>query len=247
MENINELADALSKAQGEISGALKDTTNPFFKSKYADLESVWTAIRGPLTKNGLAVAQPTELINNILCVKTILMHKSGQSLSGIMPVKSKDDSAQAMGSAISYARRYALAAMIGTYQTDDDGNDAGKVNANESPKIIKGSIPGPSTPIMDATFAAQHGNSKAEGPTKAKSANEHKTKEINIGNKEEPAKNQLPITQEMLTALMTKLEIKGKGGSKFYDWIYKEYNTRFPANLKTWEYVEIMDILDGNR
>ena len=125
-ENINELGSALAKAQGAIEGALKDTANPFFKTKYADLSSVWDACRQQLTVNGLSIVQtPTEAESGI-GVETMLIHSSGQWLSNTftMPVSKAD--AQGVGSAITYARRYALAAMVGVAPEDDDGNAATK-------------------------------------------------------------------------------------------------------------------------
>ena len=125
-ENLNELGAALAKAQGAIEGAIKDTANPFFKTKYADLSSVWDACRQQLTVNGLSIVQtPTEAENGI-GVETMLIHASGQWLSNTftMPVSKAD--AQGVGSAITYARRYALAAMVGVAPEDDDGNAATK-------------------------------------------------------------------------------------------------------------------------
>lgn len=123
-EQINELAVALSKAQGAIKGAIKDTANPFFKSKYADLSSVWEACRSQLAANGLAVVQTPCQGEAGITVETMLMHSSGQWVSNqfTMPVAKAD--AQAVGSAITYARRYALAAMVGIAPEDDDGNSA---------------------------------------------------------------------------------------------------------------------------
>lgn len=119
-QSINELATALSKAQSEIKGAKKDQLNPFFKSKYADLASTWEACRVPLTKNGLSVAQTTDVTEKGLIVITTLMHSSGQFISGIIPILTKDNGPQAMGSALSYSRRYALAAIVGVSPEDDD-------------------------------------------------------------------------------------------------------------------------------
>jgi len=136
-ETINELATALSKAQGAIGGAIKDSTNPFFKSKYADLKSVWCVIREPLSANGLSIVQFPESGENGVKLETILMHTSGQWLSNSfeMPVMKKD--AQAVGSAITYARRYALTAIMGVYQEDDDGNTAtSKAPAQPIPQNI---------------------------------------------------------------------------------------------------------------
>lgn len=122
---INELAAALAKAQGQIRGALKDSANPFFKSTYADLASVWEAIRAPLSENGLSVIQATEPTDNEeVIVTTRVMHASGQwyEFTTTIPVSKAD--AQGYGSALTYARRYGLAAATGVAQIDDDGNAA---------------------------------------------------------------------------------------------------------------------------
>lgn len=120
-----ELFAALSKAQSEISGALKDSDNPFFKSKYADLASVMDAARGPLTKNGLSYIQKTFSENDKYYVETVLAHASGQSFSsGPVEVLISKRDAQGFGSAITYFRRYQLSALIGVAQIDDDGNHA---------------------------------------------------------------------------------------------------------------------------
>lgn len=124
-EQINELAAALAKAQGAIQGAVKDSTNPFFKSNYADLASVWGSCRKALCENGLAVIQTTDEANlELVTVQTTLTHSSGQWVSGSLSMKPVKADPQGIGSAISYARRYALAAMVGIYQEDDDANKA---------------------------------------------------------------------------------------------------------------------------
>lgn len=123
-EQINELAAALAKAQGEITGALKDSSNPFFKSKYADLASCWDACRKPLSENGLAVIQPTVEKDGTVYVVTTLAHSSGQWIRGWLPIKTKDDGPQAQGSGLTYARRYALAGIVGLAQVDDDAEAA---------------------------------------------------------------------------------------------------------------------------
>lgn len=123
-ENINELATALAKAQGAITHASKDSTNPHFRSNYADLASVWEACRKQLSDNGLSVIQlPVECADGLL-LKTMLMHSSGQYIASTfrLPVSKMD--AQGYGSALTYARRYALAAIVGVYQDDDDANGA---------------------------------------------------------------------------------------------------------------------------
>ena len=106
-DQINELMDALSKAQLTMRGALTDSLNPYFKSKYADLSNVWEACREPLTRNGLSIAQVMQPIDGKLCLVSILGHKSGQWIKSLLPIKTSKDDIQALGSAITYSRRYA--------------------------------------------------------------------------------------------------------------------------------------------
>ena len=123
-ETIGALAAALSKAQADITGALKDSSNPFFKSKYADLASCWDACRKQLAANGLSVIQTTQMTEQGLMLVTTLAHASGEWIAGQMPVLTKDASPQGQGSGITYARRYALAAIVGLAQVDDDAEAA---------------------------------------------------------------------------------------------------------------------------
>ena len=139
-ESISNLAKALSIVQGKLTHAKKDSANPFFKSKYADLESVWDACRDLLSSNGLAVSQFPGLYSDLdksMSLVTILTHESGEWISQEMSVPcgmlGRDGvlklDAQAAGSAISYMRRYSLAAVVGVVQSDDDGNAASnKIN-----------------------------------------------------------------------------------------------------------------------
>ena len=128
-ETINELATALSAFQGEVENATKSASNPFFKSKYADLAEVLNTVRPLMGKNGLSLAQFPSFEGNaeqgLVLVETVLMHKSGQWLSCItsVPIKGKIDS-QVIGSAITYCRRYPAAAILGIAQEDDDANAA---------------------------------------------------------------------------------------------------------------------------
>jgi hypothetical protein len=123
-ESIAALAAALSKAQADITGALKDSSNPFFKSKYADLASCWDACRKQLAANNLAVIQTTEVTEAGTVLVTTLAHSSGEWMRGTLPVVTKDNGPQAQGSGITYARRYALAAIVGLAQIDDDAEAA---------------------------------------------------------------------------------------------------------------------------
>lgn len=127
---IGKLAGALAKAQGLIRGAVKDSENPYFKSSYADLASVWEACRDALSKNDLAVIQTTEPDDKGIVVVTTLAHSSGEWMRGKLRVIPAKNDAQAIGSVITYMRRYSLAAMVGIAQVDDDGNAAtGKTTA----------------------------------------------------------------------------------------------------------------------
>ena len=136
-EQINELATALAKAQAEIQPAIKDSTNPFFKSKYADLSSIWNACKTPLTKNGLSVLQTTDQKEGQLVLLTTLVHSSGQWVRSCLPIISAKQDAQSIGSAITYMRRYSLSALVGvTSDEDDDGNAATYVSAREASQEI---------------------------------------------------------------------------------------------------------------
>lgn len=125
-EDIDKLAAALAKAQGEIENVKKGNINPHFKSAYANLASVWDAIRDDLTKNGLSVLQlPCAAPAGQVGLRTVLLHSSGQSIEDtfFMPVKDASNP-QAVGSALTYARRYALMSIVGIAPEDDDGNAA---------------------------------------------------------------------------------------------------------------------------
>lgn len=133
-DSIKELAKALTQVQKEIEGAKKDSTNPHFKSRYADLTSVWEAIRDPLTKHGLCVSQVADSSDSgHVCIETILMHESGEYISGKMTLPVSKQDPQGHGSAITYARRYALAAIVGVCPEDDDAEGATDRSAPHRP------------------------------------------------------------------------------------------------------------------
>ena len=131
-ESIAKLATALSIVQGKLTHAKKDSANPFFKSKYADLESVWDACRSLLAENGLCVMQfPGEFLEGCMSLDTILAHSSGEYIKQTMEVPVTKLDPQGVGSALTYMRRYALAAVVGVVQADDDAN-AAVVNKSSS-------------------------------------------------------------------------------------------------------------------
>jgi hypothetical protein len=118
---IDQLAVALAKAQAAIEPAIKDSKNPHFGSKYADLAAVWSVVREPLAANGLAVVQMPSAEGQKVTLTTLLIHTSGQYLLSELTMTAVKNDPQAIGSCITYARRYALAAVLGVSQEDDDG------------------------------------------------------------------------------------------------------------------------------
>ena len=134
-ESIAGLAAALAKAQGAMKGAVKDSANPFFKSKYADLASVVEAIRNAFSANGLSYVQTVQSSDlDEVRVETMILHSSGEWIScGVLALPVSKNDAQGYGSALTYARRYSLSAAVGVAPEDDDGNAAvaAKPNAKD--------------------------------------------------------------------------------------------------------------------
>lgn len=121
---ITELASALATAQSQIAVAKKDSVNPHFRSSYADLASCWEACRDALTKNSLSIVQIPSALGKDVTVTTMLLHKSGQFIRGALTMTAQQNTPQAIGSCITYARRYALTSFVGIAPDDDDGNAA---------------------------------------------------------------------------------------------------------------------------
>lgn len=136
-ESLKNIAPAIRRAQGAIRGAIKDAQNPFFKSKYADLESCWEAVKGPLQAEGLSVVQTMGFIPEAgPTLITTLLHESGEYISGEQPACAKSGSPQDLGSALTYARRYGLSAITGLIQLDDDAQSA--TNSSVNAKLVSG-------------------------------------------------------------------------------------------------------------
>jgi len=123
-ESIKKLAAALNKFQASISGAKKKSKNPFFKSNYADLKEVIECAKEALSENGLSYSQFPISAEGKAGVRTILMHESGEWMEDTLLLACVKQDPQAYGSAITYARRYALQAILGIPSEDDDGNNA---------------------------------------------------------------------------------------------------------------------------
>jgi len=141
--SIDKLAGALLSAQSEMGNASKDSKNPFFKSKYADLNAVREASHPALNKYGITVLQPMVQKGDKSYVRTMLLHASGQYLaSDTEVVCAKQNDPQSYGSAVSYARRYGLQALVSLGAEDDDA-EAGMgrskptaVAATKAPTVI---------------------------------------------------------------------------------------------------------------
>lgn len=130
---MKNIATALVKAQMEMGNAIKDATNPFFKSKYADLNSIREAVIPVLNNNGIVVLQPLVNKEGKNFVRTVLMHESGEEIESFTEiVYSKQNDAQSQGSGITYARRYGLQSLVCVGAEDDDGNTASAPIANNS-------------------------------------------------------------------------------------------------------------------
>jgi len=133
-----ELTKALVKVQSQLKGAKQDSVNPFFKSKYADLTSVWDACRALLAENELGIIQTTDVgDNHQLIIETILLHSSGEWIAGRLPMILAKNDPQGIGSAITYGRRYGLSAMVGICPEDDDAESA----VERKRDVIKKPIP----------------------------------------------------------------------------------------------------------
>src|SRR6266508_2062060 len=160
-QSVGALAAALAKAQAEIEGASKDRVNPHFKASYATLASVWDACRSALAKNGLAVVQSPVSEGSTVTVYTTIMHASGEWMRSALSASARDGTPQSIGSAITYLRRYSLAAMVGVAPEDDDGNDAQPPRFDQAPPRQQQPPParqpnGPALPDFDAVNDRLH-------------------------------------------------------------------------------------------
>jgi hypothetical protein len=165
MEPLNELAAALAKAQGEIMPAPKDSDNPFFKSKYASLPAVREAVREAFAKHGLSVVQIPEVDAGRICLHTLLLHSSGQQLNcGTLAAEVDLTNPQKLGSAITYFRRYALAAISQTVADDDDDAEAVRRDPKQKPvkltghDVVKLQAEINDAPTVEALSAILHGD-----------------------------------------------------------------------------------------
>ena len=166
-ETLGKLAKALAIVQGQLRPADENANNPFFKSKYADLGSIIKVSRNLLADNGLSVSQfPGETLTadgakHYATLTTILMHESGEWLSQDLTMPLAKVDSQGYGSAITYARRYALASVLGIYAGEDDDASAATEQATSGPTYTKELAP--ETPT---TSQAENGSKPLMAPVK---------------------------------------------------------------------------------
>lgn len=162
-ETIDLISGALALAQAEFKPVAKNKQNPHFKNWYADLASIFDATRPSLSKHGIAISQFPSFSEGRVEITTRLLHKSGQWLENTLSLKPSGDTPQALGSAITYGKRYGVEAILGVSGEDeDDGNEASKSNGNQNypqkgsnsqphpPKVSSAPVPMPQIEIFDA-------------------------------------------------------------------------------------------------
>ncbi len=138
MDNVDKIAPALLAAQKAMSHAAKSATNPHFKSKYADLATVIDAVKGPLNDAGIVFMQTIGNTTEGVQVTTTLLHESGQSLESTIYLPVPQQTPQAYGSGITYAKRYALQSMCGLPSEDDDGERASEPEKEDAHRVEPG-------------------------------------------------------------------------------------------------------------
>ena len=157
---MKEIYSALVKAQKNFGPALKSSTNPHFRSKYADLSACIEAVVGSLNDNGVMLMQVTHEVENGVMIETLFLHESGEQMSAgklFMPATKFD--AQGFGSALSYARRYSLMAACGIAPEDDDAN-----TATRSTQLSQAKATPPTQAVAKANVAAQEANQTPTTP-----------------------------------------------------------------------------------
>jgi hypothetical protein len=151
---MKEISAALVKAQKEFGPALKTSSNPHFRSKYADLSACVEAVIDGLNNNGIFLMQGSHLCEDGVIVETVFIHESGEQMSaGKLHVVASKQDAQGYGSALTYARRYALMAACGIAPEDDDGNAAARPKQADKPAAP----PPPAAPKVPAKAEGEPG------------------------------------------------------------------------------------------
>ncbi|MDI6781850.1 MAG: ERF family protein [bacterium] len=135
-ENISQLTTALSAMQRGMRSVQRNAKNPFYHSTYADLAEIWGAIREPLGNNGLSITQSTDIVDGVFLLITTLWHGSGEWVACRYPIIHAKDDPQSIGSALQYAKRYSLSALVGVTTQDDIEDDDGEKSLGRGKKQV---------------------------------------------------------------------------------------------------------------
>lgn len=166
-DTIKLVSAALVKAQSEMGSATKGSSNPFFKSRYADLNAIREACLPSLFANGLSVMQPTVVIDGKNYIETLILHDSGEYIGGHTEIVfAKQNDAQNFGAGTTYARRFGLQALLCIGAEDSDGEEAVGRNVKAAPKDGGGYTPAAKTETKVETKAAANDASVGEAPPK---------------------------------------------------------------------------------
>jgi len=233
-EEIGELVKALAKVQGSIKPAKRDSTNPFFKAKYADLTSVWDSCRKELSENGLVVIQTTKKDNGMATVLTRLAHESGQWIRGELSLKPKKDDPQGYGSALTYGRRYALAAIVGIATgEDDDAEDATRGKRKEK---VKTTYLGNKAEKNEIEKVEELGETEVTdnvlSEEEAQKEQARILKEVKVENRipDKPGRNQLNIRWHTLKKKLNEINFFGDDDS-YRDWLKFSFKVKSSKEL----------------
>lgn len=240
-EQINDLAAALAVAQGHIENAKKDAANPFFKSKYSDMASVRDSIRQPFSENGLSYVQTFGHENGATWLHTTLMHASGQWIRSTLPViAAKERDPQALGSAITYMRRYALLAIAGlaSEEDDDDGNTASDRyhGGREERRPVQQQRQAPPSPARtQAQVAEQPAAAKptaAPEPEQASSPADPYVARI-LKNKDKKSEELDRVFEELSTGLIERFGGNEEAAASTYIDVFKKNGVKLPSECKS--------------
>jgi hypothetical protein len=208
---VGQLAKALSAAQGEMPGAVKDANNPFFKSKYADISSIKEASQQHLTKHGLAIVCAPSSEGARVTVTTVLMHESGEWISCSLSATAKDESPQSTGSCVTYLRRYGIQSLLNIASEDDDG-EAAQDRSTHRPQPVRREI---LRDIVDGKVRTVMGAS-----------------EVEVGN--QPVSSATPASppdKEMLARKARVDKLKKAKGDYFVQWAETTLGHLLPERL----------------
>jgi hypothetical protein len=169
------IAKAFVAAKKDFAPALKTSSNPHFRSKYADLAGCLEAVNDALLANGIAVFQETSLCEDGVIVETVFLHESGETLrGGKLHVPASKQDPQGYGSALTYARRYSIMAACGIAAEDDDGNAASRPRPQQARNPLDNVAP-PATPPAPAPAAPRTPGWKLKAPGKAEPLSVHES------------------------------------------------------------------------